>query len=158
MTIVTKAWFFAAERTIVGPPMSISSIASERSTPGRATVSSKGYKLTHTRSIGPIPCSSIAWRWEGSSRRASSPPWIFGCSVLTRPSIISGKPVTSETSRTGIPASAMSLRVPPVARISTPSSLRARANSAQPVLSETLKRARVTFVSFIFRRDAGRRG
>ena len=34
-------------------------------------------------------------RWSGSSRSASRPPWIFGCSVLTRPSIISGMPVTA---------------------------------------------------------------
>ena len=34
------------------------------------------------------------------------PPWIAGCSVLTRPSIISGKPVTSDTLTTGSPASA----------------------------------------------------
>ena len=38
------------------------------------------------------------------------PPWIAGCSVLTRPSIISGKPVTSETLVTGSPASASALR------------------------------------------------
>jgi hypothetical protein len=31
------------------------------------------------------------------------PPWIFGCSVLTRPSIISGKPVCSLTSVTASP-------------------------------------------------------
>jgi hypothetical protein len=38
----------------------------------------------------------------------------MGCRVFTRPSIISGKPVRSEISFTGRPASAMALRVPPV--------------------------------------------
>ena len=42
------------------------------------------------------------------------PPCTVGCSVLTRPSIISGKPVTSETLTTGSPASARALAVPPV--------------------------------------------
>src|SRR6516162_2563650 len=41
---------------------------------------------------------------------ASRPPWILGCSVFTRPSIISGKPVTSETSSTATPASASRCR------------------------------------------------
>ena len=44
---------------------------------------------------------------------ASSPPCTAGCSVLTRPSIISGKPVRSLTSSTFRPASLSALRVPP---------------------------------------------
>ena len=36
---------------------------------------------------------------------ARSPPCTAGCRVLTRPSIISGKPVSSDTSRTASPAS-----------------------------------------------------
>ncbi len=43
-------------------------------------------------------------------RSASSPPWIFGCSVFTRPPSISGTPVTSSTGVTGIPASRERLR------------------------------------------------
>ena len=42
MTTVTNFMFFAAERIMVGPPMSMFSIASSRETPGRATVASKG--------------------------------------------------------------------------------------------------------------------
>ena len=38
-----------------------------------------------------------------AARGPAAPPWIFGCSVLTRPSMISGKPVRSATSRTGEP-------------------------------------------------------
>ena len=57
--------------------------------------------------------------WRGPPR---SPPWTAGCSVFTRPSIISGKPVRSVTSRTGRPASASALRVPPVETSSTPRS------------------------------------
>jgi len=45
---------------------------------------------------------------------ASSPPCTLGCSVLTLPSIISGKPVSSETSVTFNPAAAIALAVPPV--------------------------------------------
>jgi hypothetical protein len=50
--------------------------------------------------------------------------------------MISGKPVCSETSVTGTPASVSSFAVPPVERISTPRSLQPRAKSARPVLSE----------------------
>ena len=45
-----------------------------------------------------------------SSRRASRPPWMRGCSVFTRPSSISGKPVYSATSVTGSADSASSAR------------------------------------------------
>ena len=52
-----------------------------------------------------MPASLIAAMCAGTSRRASSPPWIFGCRVLTRPSSISGKPVYSATSVTAMPFS-----------------------------------------------------
>ena len=42
---VTAAWFFAAERSIDGPPMSICSIASSSVVPGRATVSRNGIEV-----------------------------------------------------------------------------------------------------------------
>ena len=45
-----------------------------------------------------MPCAPSAARCAGTSRRARMPPWTFGCSVFTRPSSISGKPVTSATS------------------------------------------------------------
>src|SRR5947208_13048297 len=64
-----------------------------------------------------------------------------GCSVFTRPSSISGKPVTSATSVTGSPASASSLAVPPVDSSLTPAPCSSRANSTMPVLSETESRA-----------------
>src|ERR1043165_7641794 len=48
------------------------------------------------------------------------PPWIAGCSVFTRPSMISGKPVWSLTSITSTPASRRVLAEPPVDRIATP--------------------------------------
>src|SRR5580692_10092463 len=79
---------------------------------------------------------------SASWRIASRPPWIFGCSVLTRPSIISGKPVRSDTSRTLRPASVRARAVPPVETSSMPKPARKRANSASPVLSETERRAR----------------
>ena len=40
------------------------------------------------------------------------PPWIFGCRVFTRPSIISGKPVCADTSRTGTPAPEVPVSTP----------------------------------------------
>src|SRR5215204_3950592 len=70
------------------------------------------------------------------------PPWIFGCSVLTRPSIISGKPVTSETFTTGSPASAKAFAVPPVETNSKPRAASALPNGIRPDLSETLRIAR----------------
>src|SRR5262249_2691830 len=94
--------------------------------------------------MGSIPCSRIAATCAGTSRRPRSPPWIFGWSVFTRPSSISGKPVWSLTWRTGTPASARSFAVPPVERISTPSAGRPRANSTTPRLSLTLTSARRT--------------
>ena len=54
-----------------------------------------------------MPCAAIAARSSGRCRLARMPPCTAGCSVLTRPSIISGKPVTSETFMTGSPAPAM---------------------------------------------------
>src|SRR5579871_6358877 len=93
---------------------------------------------------------SISWsRITPSSRprRPSRPPWIFGCRVLTRPPMISGKPVCAATSLTATPWLSRSLAVPPVERISTPRSFSARANSTIPVLSETLSSARRTGVS-----------
>jgi len=89
--------------------MSICSIASARDTPSFATVASNGYRLITTRSMSQMPCSAIAVTWLGSSRSARIPPWTLGCSVFTRPCIISGKPVYSDTSRTGMPAVASAL-------------------------------------------------
>src|SRR5713226_6170091 len=94
-------------------------------------------------SIGSIACSRIAATCSGWSRRARMPPWIFGCSVFTRPSIISGKPVWSATSVTTTPLSFRSWAVPPVERICTPWVSSALANSTTPALSETLMRARL---------------
>ena len=74
----------------------------------------------------------------------SRPPCTAGCSVLTRPSMISGKPVSSETSRTAMPASAIAFAVPPVETSSMPKPASARAKSIRPVLSETDSSARRT--------------
>src|SRR5262249_31751134 len=94
-----------------------------------------------------MPCCFIAATWPGSARRASRPPWIFGWSVLTRPSSISGKPVCVATSITRTPSFSRSCAVPPVERISTPRAARPRANSTIPALSETLMSARLTFTA-----------
>ena len=95
-------------------------------------------------SIMPMPCSAACAMWSALSRFASRPPWTIGCSVFTRPSIISGKFVTSSMGVTGTPASAMARAVPPVEMISAPnSSDRARANSTTPVLSVTDIRTRL---------------
>src|ERR1044071_2223943 len=66
-----------------------------------------------------------------------------GCRALTRPSIISGKPGTSDIPMTGSPASASALAVPPVDTSSHFLSDRTRANGTRPVLSETLSNARM---------------
>src|SRR6185503_7201896 len=92
-----------------------------------------------------MPALSSAAMCSRRSRRARMPPWIFGWSVLTRPSSISGKPVCADTSVTRTPSFSSSLAVPPVETICTPSAARARANSTTPDLSETLMSARETF-------------
>ena len=71
----------------------------------------------------------------GSFWSASSPACTCGCSVLTRPPRISGKPVTSSTAVTGMPSSRMRAAVEPVDTISTPASCSPRASSSSPVLS-----------------------
>src|SRR5580692_1967748 len=88
-------------------------------------------------------CARIASTWAVLPRIASKPPWTAGCSVLTRPSIISGNPVRSLTSSTLSPASLSVIRVPPVETSSTPKPANVRAKSTTPVLSETEMRARV---------------
>src|SRR6185503_3930714 len=65
-----------------------------------------------------------------------------GCNVFTRPSRISGAPVYADTCVTFTPAPAIALAVPPVERISKPSSLRTPASSTTPRLSETETNAR----------------
>src|SRR4029453_6805173 len=81
--------------------------------------------------------SAIAFLCPVSVRRARIPPWMVGCSVLTRPSMISGKPVWSLTSITFSPASRNALAEPPVDRISTPCPASALPSSTRPSLSET---------------------
>ena len=65
-----------------------------------------------------------------------------GCSVLTRPSRISGEPVTAETGVTATPRCSRWRSVPPVERISKPSSTRPRASASTPDLSDTEMSAR----------------
>ena len=75
------------------------------------------------------------------------PACTLGCSVLTRPSSVSAKPVTAETSVTACPASAIVAAVEPVDTISTPAPASAAASSSRPVLSLTLMRARRTGIA-----------
>jgi hypothetical protein len=65
-----------------------------------------------------------------------------GWRVFTRPSIISGKPVTADTLVTAKPASASALAVPPVETSSNVRRASSAPSSARPVLSETLSSAR----------------
>src|SRR3954452_8955601 len=127
--------------------MSMFSMTSASSTARFAAVASNGYRFTHTRSICSIPCSFSVATGSGLSRTASTPAAVFGLIVFTRPSGISGKPVTSSMARVSTPASAKCRAVPPVETISTPSSRRQRANSAMPVLSDTVISARLTRTS-----------
>src|SRR5512139_2809797 len=93
-----------------------------------------------------MPCISMVATCSGRSRRARMPPCTLGCSVLTRPSSISGKPVYSLTSITARPASRSALAVPPVESSSTPALASVRAKSTRPVLSDTESRARCIFI------------
>ena len=98
-----------------------------------------------------MPCVAIVA--PSTCRRARMPPWIIGWSVLTRPSMISGKPVTDETSTAATSASTKVRWVPPVDRISTPRSANARAKGTMPDLSDTLTKARLTWV-VIYKADS----
>ena len=74
VSTATSFQFFAAERTIAGPPMSMFSMASSSVQPALATVASNGYRLTTRMSMVAMPCAAIAAMCAGTSRRASSPP------------------------------------------------------------------------------------
>ena len=124
VTTATLAWFLAAARTMAGPPMSICSMTSASFAPD-ATVSSNGYRFETSSWNGAIPRSSSCCSWAGLVMSASRPACTFGCSVFTRPSRHSGKPVRSSTLVTGTPACSMALAVLPVETISTPASWRA---------------------------------
>ena len=93
VSTATSFQFLAALRTMAGPPISMFSIASSSVQFGLATVASNGYRFTITMSILGMSCACIVATWSGKSRLPSMPPCTFGCSVLTRPSNISGKPV-----------------------------------------------------------------
>ena len=67
-----------------------------------------------------LVCACTAASCLALPRMKSSPPWTLGCSVLTRPSSISGNPVCSLMSLTVKPASRSALAVPPVEISSTP--------------------------------------
>src|SRR5690349_19437341 len=127
---------------MVGPPMSICSTHSYGVAPESA-VSANGYRFATTRSNGSTARSSSCWRWSSLRRSASSPAWILGCRVLTRPSRHSGNPVSFSTFITGTPAAEIRPAVDPVETISTPASCRPRASSSSPDLSYTLISARL---------------
>src|SRR5437868_9049982 len=93
-------------------------------------------------SMAGIWCSATAARCAGLERTCKMPPCTRGCSVFTRPSSISGKPVSAATSFTSMPLSLSNLAVPPVETSSTFIAASRRANSTTPVLSVTPRIAR----------------
>ncbi len=95
-----------------------------------------------------MAASTSCRRWSSSRRSARRPAWILGWRVLTRPSSISGEPVTAATSVTGRPASRSARAVPPVDTSSKPWPTRPRPSSTSPVLSETDSSARRGNVMF----------
>src|SRR6185503_12175742 len=95
--------------------------------------------MTRT-SIGSIP--SVRITASSTPARPRRAPCTFGCSVLTRPSMISGKPVSEATSVTARPAPEIARAVPPVEINSKSSAASSRASSTMPVLSETESSAR----------------
>src|SRR5688572_29142188 len=122
--------------------MSMFSMTSSAVTPSREETVWNGYRFTTRSEMGSIPFSVSALMCSARSRRARSPPCTAGCSVLTRPSSISGKPVSSLTSRTVRPALRSAFAVPPVDASDQPRRARPCANSTTPVLSDTEKSAR----------------
>ena len=90
-----------------------------------------------------MPSSASCCTWESSRRSARMPACTFGCSVLTRPSRHSGKPVRSSTLVTGRPSDC-----DPGGGSAGRDELdagggRPRASSSSPVLSYTETRARL---------------
>ena len=61
------------------------------------TISVNGYRLTTAKSNDGIPRSKICF-WCSVEFVDKRPPYILGCSVLTRPPSISGNCVNSDTS------------------------------------------------------------
>ena len=142
-TTATSCQFFAAARIIVGPPMSMFSINSSSGASFRAATFSNSYRLTRQ----PCRCNQChafqrlhVFRIRPNGENSAGD---HGWMVLTRPSSISGKPVTSETSRTGMASFREKSRSSAcrdqfdAQRLDNP-----RANAATPVLSVTLRRAR----------------
>src|SRR5688572_11977511 len=126
---------------MLGPPMSISSIRVPNAMSALAAALTNGYRFTTTTSIGVMLCWPRVAISSARLRRARMPPCTDGCSVFTRPSMISGKPVTAEMPVTRTPASSRARAVPPVDTSSYPRPASACANGNRPVLSETLIRA-----------------
>src|ERR1700730_961354 len=87
------------------------------------------------------PWLSSASRSSGRSRLASSPACTPGCRVLTRPSRISGKPVSALTGCTSTEASSRACRVPPVEYSSKPRRISPGAKAGRLALLLTERRA-----------------
>ena len=79
-------------------------------------------EIDHQQVDGRDAVRAAARACSALPRMASRPPWTLGCSVLRRPSIISGKPVCAATSLTATPAPS----APGPCRRSTGSRRRAR--------------------------------
>ena len=100
-----------------------------------ATVASNGYRFDTRSWNGAMP-SSASWAWCAAfAVSASRPACTRGCSVFTRPSRHSGKPVSCSTGVTGTPAAPIRAAVLPVEMISTPAACSPDASSSRPVLS-----------------------
>jgi hypothetical protein len=84
-----------------------------------------------------MPCACSAARARQVAARQQAAVDDFGCSVLTRPSSISGKPVCSATSVTGRPASRAAWRCRRWTAASRPARAGRGRTRATPVLSET---------------------
>ena len=97
-----------------------------------------------------MSCSFNSSKCDCLLRSASNPPWTAGCNVFTRPSIISGKFVNSDTLFTATFASCKAFNVPPVLNNSYPLSTSFCPNSVIPVLSETLSNALIRLPPTLF--------
>src|SRR5437764_43375 len=84
-----------------------------------------------------MPCCFSAAMSLGLSLLANNPPCTFGGKVFTRPSIISGKPVTCSMRTTGTPSRRNASAGPPVETICHLKSTNARAKATSPRLAET---------------------
>ena len=114
-----------------------------------ATVFSKGYKSTMTKSNEGISWVFISALSESTSALFKIPPNTFGWSVFTLPPKIDGYPVVFSIALTSCPRLLIKVSVPPVEYKVTLFAASFSISGSNPVLSKTEISAEVIFFESI---------